>query len=86
MKEILKSKNCFITGAAGVLGSQLAFKLAEKGCNLFITDRDNAVLESIRKKLLCINKDIAIFYEKGNLNSDEEISQIIKKCRRKLFC
>ncbi len=40
MKDnILKNKNCLITGATGGLGREIAIKLAKKGCNLFLTSK-----------------------------------------------
>ena len=34
-KNILKNKNCLITGATGGLGREIAIELAKNGCNLF---------------------------------------------------
>jgi len=80
---ILKFKNCFITGATGTLGKHLAIRLAKESCNLFITGRNAHNLENIKRDLLLLNKDIEVFYKKGDLECDKDIYNIIGECRQK---
>ncbi len=49
--KIFEGKNCLITGATGGLGKQIAIELAQAGCNLFLTGRDNKKLELLKKEL-----------------------------------
>ena len=42
MQNILKNKKCFITGATGALGFELARLFAKNKCELFITGKNNA--------------------------------------------
>jgi short-subunit dehydrogenase len=48
-KNILKGKNCFITGATGGLGKSLASELALTECNLFLTSTNKKKLEELKK-------------------------------------
>ena len=79
--ELLK-KNCFITGATGGIGKDLAFQLALKGCNLFLTSQKRNELSKLKKDLVKESKNIKIFYEAGNLEKNQDIQKIIKTCRK----
>ena len=50
MKDF-KNKNCFITGAASVIGRSFALKLAKEGMKLFISDVDTEGLEQVKKEI-----------------------------------
>ncbi len=80
-KEILFGKNCFITGAKGGLGKEIAFEMAKCGCNLFLTGRNTSNLEMLKSELKKINKNIKIFFEKCDLNNFDEIKRIISKAK-----
>jgi len=47
MNQILRGKNCLITGATGGLGKEIAKEFAKNGCNLFLTGRNNDKLNSL---------------------------------------
>ena len=82
MKEnILKLKNCLITGATGGLGREIAIELAKKECNLFLTARQNKKLEKLNKELEKINKNNLIKYKHCNLQETEELDDLIQKIR-----
>jgi len=82
MKEnILKLKNCLITGATGGLGREIAIELAKKECNLFLTGRQNKKLEKLNKELEKINKNNLIKYKHCNLQETEELDDLIQKIR-----
>ena len=51
MNQILRGKNCLITGATGGLGKEIAKEFAKKGCNLFLTGRNNEKLNSLKNEL-----------------------------------
>ena len=53
-KNILKGKNCFITGATGGLGKSLASELALTECNLFLTSTNKKKIRRIKKKFIYI--------------------------------
>ena len=39
-QNILKNRNCLITGATGGLGREIAIEMAKKDCNLFFNFSD----------------------------------------------
>lgn len=83
-KNTLKNKNCFLTGATGGLGREIAFKLSQMECNLFLTDKDNKQLEELQGELESINKNNKIFYHACDLNNHDEINILINNSREKL--
>ncbi len=76
-KEILKGKNCFLTGATGGIGKSIARKMAENGCNLFLTSENEKALEEMKAEF----KNVKVVYEVGNLNKIEDIERIITKAK-----
>ena len=48
---ILKNKTCFISGATGGLGSELARQLAKNNCNLFLTSTNEEKLAKLSQDL-----------------------------------
>ncbi|MDO8486240.1 MAG: SDR family oxidoreductase [Candidatus Staskawiczbacteria bacterium] len=77
-KEILKGKNCFLTGATGGIGKSIARKLAEDGCNLFLTSENEIELLNMKEEL----KNVKVAYESGDLNKVEDIESIIDKAKK----
>ncbi len=79
---ILKNKNCFITGATGGIGQEIALKMAQSGCNLFLTstniDKLKGLKDSLRAKF---KKSILLAYESGDLNNIEDTNRIIYKAK-----
>jgi len=84
-KAILKNKSCFLTGATGGLGIELAKELAKESCNLFLTSNTEEKLEELQKELQKINPSIRILYRKCNLKNVEEIKELIEYCKKNLF-
>jgi len=78
MNNILKNKNCFLTGATGGIGRHIAKKMAEMGCNLFLTSADDEKLEEMKKELV----GIKVVYESGDLSKVEDIEKIINKAKK----
>src|SRR3989338_6504796 len=77
--SVLNNKNCFLTGATGGLGEQIAVQLAERNCNLFLTATNKKNLENLSKKILAVNNDISVFYEPADLSSLDDIKNLINK-------
>jgi|TARA_B110000438_G_C15782216_1_gene636805 3-oxoacyl-[acyl-carrier protein] reductase len=80
-KNILKGKNCFITGATGGLGKSLASELALTECNLFLTSTNKKKLEELKKNLSILNSNITIYCNICDLRNPNDIKKIIKKFR-----
>ena len=80
-KNILKGKNCFITGATGGLGKSLASQLALSDCNLFLTSTNKKKLEKLKENLSTLNSNIIIYSEVCDLTKLKDIKKIIKKFR-----
>ena len=66
MNQILRGKNCLITGATGGLGKEIAKEFAKNGCNLFLTGRNNDKLNSLKNELE--NDQIKIDFEDADLS------------------
>jgi len=75
LTDILKNKNCFITGATGGIGRRITRKMAESGCNLFLTSLEEDKLKELKNELSAGQ----VFYEPGDFNKLEDIERIIKK-------
>ena len=79
MNQILCGKNCLITGATGGLGKEIAKEFAKNGCNLFLTERNNDKLNSLKNELE--NDQIKIDFEDADLSDDGEIQKLIEKVK-----
>jgi short-subunit dehydrogenase len=83
--KIFENKNCFITGATGGIGKNIAMELAGNGCNLFLTATNGEKLNKLKEDLESFHgNDINIFYESGDLNKVQDIDRIIAVAREKL--
>jgi 3-oxoacyl-[acyl-carrier protein] reductase len=80
MKEILKNKNCLITGATGGIGKEIAETLAEKSCNLFLTGRNKESLLKMKKKLEQ-KFGIKVDFQIGDLTYTKDLVKIIQKVK-----
>lgn len=80
-KEILSGKNCFITGATGGIGKEIARELASAKCNLFLTSRDVATL---KKQALSLEKEykIKVRFCAGDLYKITDVKKIIQSARK----
>jgi len=56
----LQGKNVLLTGATGGLGRTIAYELASHGCNLFLTGRNLAQLESVAAGLKSCNSRVEV--------------------------
>ena len=73
---LLNGKNCFISGASGGLGEEIAKELANQKCNLFLTGRDGKKLSKIKEDIKKISNDkIKVEYEIGELNNLDDIKK-----------
>lgn len=82
--EILQNKICFITGATGGIGRNIAIKMAESKCNLFLTSTNPAKLRNLTDELESLyGGGLKIFYEPGDLNKIGDVGRIIARCREK---
>ena len=76
-QEILKDKNCLLTGATGGIGMKIAEQMAEKGCNLFLTSVDTEGLEKMSEAL----QNVKVVSEPGDLNKIQDVERIISKAK-----
>jgi short-subunit dehydrogenase len=79
--NVLKGKNCFITGATGGLGKSLAFELAISGCNLFLSSTNKKKLDELKFNLSKLNSNIKINFHVCDLRKLNDIQKTIKKFR-----
>ena len=82
-QNILKNKNCLITGATGGLGREISLELAKNGCNLFLTSKKDS-LNKLRSVLSNLNNEILIFSQSTDLRNNDEVNYLIKNIREKL--
>jgi 3-oxoacyl-[acyl-carrier protein] reductase len=75
-------KNCFLTGATGGLGKEIAMQLVKSGYNLFLTSTNNKSLKKLKNELLLINNNSKIHYDFGDLNKINDTEKIICSCRK----
>ena len=82
-EQILKNKNCLITGATGGLGKEIAIKFAKNNCNLFLTARNDEKLAKLKEELELLNSsEIKIDYHPADASDNNEIDKLIKNIRR----
>jgi short-subunit dehydrogenase len=79
MNQILKGKNCLVTGATGGLGKEIAMEFARNGCNLFLTGRNDEKLNSLKNELE--NDEIKIDFETADLSNIDDIQKLIDKTK-----
>jgi short-subunit dehydrogenase len=75
--DSLKGKNCFISGATGALGWELAKQLHHQGCNLFLTSRSTKKLESLKNDLDAQSSGQVVAYQAADLSSLSQTSDLI---------
>lgn len=75
-------KTCFLTGASGGLGEEIAKKIASCDCNLFLTGRNEEKLLKLKETIKnSINDKIKVNYQTGDLNNLDDIKNIIAGAR-----
>ncbi|NWJ30243.1 SDR family NAD(P)-dependent oxidoreductase [Marine Group I thaumarchaeote] len=78
----LDGKTCFLTGASGGLGKEIAKEIASYNCNLFLTGRDEEKLIKLKETIKnSINDKIKVNYQTGDLNNLNDIKNIITSAR-----
>ena len=82
-EKIFEEKNCVVTGATGGLGKQIAIELAQAGCNLFLTGRNEEKLREFKKELEKENQKIKIYYISADLRKTEKINELIDAIGKK---
>ena len=75
------NKNCFITGACGGIGREIAFNLSNKNCNLFITSKNKVELKKLELEIKSKNNDIKVCSYAGDLNLINDIDKIIESAK-----
>ena len=83
VQNILKNKNCLITGATGGLGREIAKELAKENCNLFLTSKEES-LKQLKTEIQEISNEISIEYQLTDLRNDDEINSLVREVREKL--
>ncbi len=80
MKKI-EGKNCLIIGASGGIGNQIAKKISDYNCNLFLVGKNKNKLLKLKKEIK--NKNINIEIESVDLTNEKQINNLIQKIRKK---
>lgn len=84
-EDILRGKNCLLTGATGGLGRLIAVQFAKKGCDLFLTARTASGLEAVKREVeLSADRDVRISYEPGDLDKPDNVDKIIASARQQM--
>jgi len=78
MSTSFEGKTCFISGASGGLGQEIAKELAKQKCNLFLTGRNKEKISRLKDNIKnSINDTLQIQYQEGDLNNLEDVKKII---------
>jgi len=81
--SVLRNKNCFITGATGGLGKEIAYHFAKYDCNLFLTSNEKPT-KSFLDDLKKMNKKNKIHFEVADLTSEKQFKKVINICKTKI--
>ena len=76
-----QNKNCLIVGASGGIGNEIAKKMSELDCNLFLVGKNKNKLSALKKEITNKNKTIKIEFGLVDLTDDQSINNLIKKIR-----
>jgi len=76
----LAKKNCLIVGASGGIGAEIAKKIAEYDCNLFLIGKNEKKLFKLKNEIK--NKNIVIKTESVDLTNEKQIKNVIQKIRK----
>lgn len=80
MSNILKNKNCLVTGATGGIGKELVNMLVKNGCNVFLTSKSEKKLSTFVKQLKQKSTK-KISYTATDLNNLKDIKKLLKKVK-----
>ena len=81
---MLSGKNVIITGASGGIGSAICELLVKNGANLYITDRNDERLNSLKEKLLKINGSVKVFYSTCDLSDKGAIVNLVDTANKEM--
>ena len=82
MNSILDGKTCFLTGASGGLGKEIAKEIANCNCNLFLTGRNEKKILELKETIKnSVNDKIEVYYQTGELNNLDDIKKIINSAK-----
>ena len=73
----IRGKGAFVSGATGAIGRSIAIALANNGCNLFLTGRNEEKLDKIANEISSLN--VSVSYMAGDLVNRNKINEIIKE-------
>jgi len=73
----LLGKNCLITGASRGIGKEIAFMLANSGCNLLITATNRRLLDDVRNELNDLYPNIIVHSKEADLSNSKDIKKLI---------
>ena len=66
-----QNKNCLIIGASGGIGNQIAKKISDLDCNLFLVGKNKNKLTTLKKEIEYKNKAIKIELGIVDLTNDQ---------------
>ncbi|MBV5346698.1 SDR family NAD(P)-dependent oxidoreductase, partial [bacterium] len=75
--KLLKNKWALVTGSSRGIGQQIAWGLAERGCNIIVHGREPKNLEATLAKLKTFNVQAHI--ATGELSTSAGVAQIISQ-------
>ena len=81
MTNVLKNKNCLLTGATGGIGKELAKQLSKENCNLFLTSTNSKKLLKLKKEIEG-STDSSIFYKSANFSNSKDLTNLVKEIRK----
>lgn len=79
MKNYIKDKTVFITGASSGIGAQLARELSEVGVNLVLSARNKEKLSELSNEILSKNKNIKIDIVSMDVSDKAVVNEKIEK-------
>jgi 3-oxoacyl-[acyl-carrier protein] reductase len=78
----LKGKNALVTGASRGIGRAISKALATEDINLFLTARDDTLLDELKNELSAFNTKVA--YKTADLTLEEEIIEMFEAALKAL--
>lgn len=83
--NVVNNRSCFITGATGGLGKEIAKQFLRNDCDLFLTAKNGTKLRKLKDELEKSNtKKCKIIYCAGDITKPNQIKQVIKMARKTL--
>ena len=83
--DVLNGKRCFITGATGGLGREIALEMAISGCHLFLTSRHEDWLAELANQCRAhCQEQRQVHYSAGDLARIADLETVVGETRHKL--